>query len=103
MVLDIIVSEGFLIHEQGTPSAALGLAPFKTDNMVWLVDPQRIRSVQKFSGTLVHPDHQDKVSLTLASFAHFMYDASHEELVLVTTSKEQNGSLTVEFKSQVSQ
>ena len=82
MFLDIIVSEGFLICEQGTPSAASGLAPFKTDNMVWFVEPRHTRSVQKFSGTLVHPDRQDKVGLTLASFAHFVYDASHEELVL---------------------
>jgi Alpha-kinase family len=81
-LLDIIVLEGFLIHEQGTPSTALGLSPSETDNAVWLVELCHTRSVQKFSGTLMHPDCQDKVGLTLASFAHFVYDASHEKLVL---------------------
>ena len=48
---------------------------------VWLVEPRRTKTVLKFSGTLNHPNRQDKVGTTISSFAHFSYQVSNRELV----------------------
>ena len=79
---DVTVSNGFLIREEGLPSAASGLPPSAIDGAVWLVEPRRTTSVQKFSGTLVHPVRNDKLGITLSVFTHFVYEASHQDLVL---------------------
>lgn len=79
--LDIVVSEGFLAREIGQPSSASSLAPFGDDAAVWLVEPRRTKAVRKFSGTLVHPNRQDKLGQTLSAFAHFVYESSGNELV----------------------
>lgn len=81
MCLDVFVSEGFLAREVGPPSAASDLPPSDHDLAIWLVEPRRTKSVQKFSGTLVHPNHYDKVGITLVAFTHFTYEVSHKELV----------------------
>lgn len=52
------------------------------DKAVWLVEPRRTTSVQKFSGTLAHPNREDELGLTLIAFTHFIYDTSDKELVL---------------------
>ncbi|PPQ75329.1 hypothetical protein CVT25_005119 [Psilocybe cyanescens] len=78
---DVIVSEGFLVCEVGTPSPASSLLPLEEDAAVWLVEPRRTKSVQKFSGTMIHPHRNDKLGKTLAAFTHFVYEFSGEELV----------------------
>ncbi|EDR04435.1 uncharacterized protein LACBIDRAFT_330566 [Laccaria bicolor S238N-H82] len=78
----IIVSECFLVHEIGTPSPASSLPSFEDDSAVWLVEPRRTKAVRKYSGTLVHPNRQDKLGQTLSAFAHFLYEYSRKELVL---------------------
>lgn len=47
-----------------------------------MVEPRRTKSVQKFSGTLVHPSRKDKVGITLAAFTHFVYEFSENEIVI---------------------
>ena len=79
---DILVSDAFLIRETGPWSIPFGLEPDIDDTAVWLVDPQCTTLVEKFSGTLVHPTCHDKLGITLSAFAHYAYEASHEELVL---------------------
>lgn len=80
--LDVILSEGFLAREVGTPSDASGLGPLEEgSSAVWLVKPRRTKTVLKFSGTLNHPNRQDKVGTTISSFAHFSYQVSNRELV----------------------
>ncbi|KAF5325455.1 hypothetical protein D9619_009978 [Psilocybe cf. subviscida] len=78
----ITVSDGFLVREQGVPSAASGFPPDDIDGAVWLVEPRRSTSVIKFSGTMIHPARADNVSLTLAAFAHYVYHSSNHQLVL---------------------
>jgi len=78
---DIVVSDGFLVKELGGPSNASGLAPFEIGSPTWLVEPRRTKSVVKFSGTLVHPSHTDKIGVTLMAFAHFSYEISQKRLV----------------------
>jgi hypothetical protein len=80
--LGIDVSDGFLVREIGSPSPASGLQPVDIDKAVWLIEPRRTTSVQKFSGTLAHPNREDELGLTLIAFAHFIYDTSDKELVL---------------------
>lgn len=79
---DVLVSDAFLIRETGPRSVPFGLEPDNDDAAVWLVEPQRTTSVVKFGGTLVHPTRRDKLGITLSAFAHYVYGASHEELVL---------------------
>ncbi|KIM35059.1 hypothetical protein M413DRAFT_79793 [Hebeloma cylindrosporum] len=78
----IDVSDGFLVRKLGSPSPASGLPPMEFDKAVWLVEPRRTTSVQKFSGTLAHPNREDELGLTLIAFTHFIYDTSDKELVL---------------------
>lgn len=79
---DIAVSEGFLIQELGLPSSVSDLPPVE-DTAVWLVEPRRTTSVQKFSGTLVHPSpRSDKLAITISAFSHFVYEMTHQDLVL---------------------
>ena len=70
-----------MVKEVGEPSIASGLPAFETDSATWLVEPRRTKSVVKFSGTLVHPSHADKVGITLVAFAHFSYEFSQKQLV----------------------
>ena len=41
-----------------------------------------MKAAQKFSGTLIHPCHTDKLGMTLSAYAHFLYEWSGHELVL---------------------
>lgn len=79
--VDIVVSDGFLIREAGTPSSVSDLPPVP-DTAVWLVEPRRTKSIEKFSGTMVHPSRKDKLGITLSAFAHFVFQSSQSELVL---------------------
>lgn len=79
--LDILVLEGFLVREIGTPSSASSLPSSEENNAIWLVEPRRTKSVRKFSGTMAHPNRRDKIGITLSAFTHFAYELSHKELV----------------------
>jgi len=93
--LGIDVSDGFLVHEIGSPSPASGLQPVDVDKAVWLVEPRRNTSVQKFSGTLAHPNREDELGLTLIAFTQFIYDTSDKELVLADIQGEVKFQLIV--------
>jgi hypothetical protein len=80
--VDVTVSDGFLICEIGKPSPASSLPPSDLDGAFWLVEPRRTKSVQKFSGTMIHPHRNDKLGKTLCAFTHFVYEFSGQELVL---------------------
>lgn len=91
--IGIDVSDGFLVREVGSPSPASGLLPIDVDKAVWLVEPRRTTSVQKFSGTLAHPNWEDHLGLTLIAFTHCIYDTSDKELVLADIQGEVNFQL----------
>ncbi|KAL1942642.1 hypothetical protein VTO73DRAFT_4882 [Trametes versicolor] len=57
--------------------------------VVWLIEPRRSRVVDKWSGTLDHPYHKDKLGATLDAFVHFGYEYSQSTLVFadLQTSK----------------
>ena len=96
--LGIDVSDGFLVREIGSPSPASGLQPVDVDKAVWLVEPRRTTSVQKFSGTLAYPNWEDELGLTLIAFTHFIYDTSDKELVLADIQGEVKFQLIVIIK-----
>lgn len=96
--LGIDVSDGFLVREIGSPSPASGLQPVDVDKAVWLVEPRRTTSVQKFSGTLAYPNREDELGLTLIAFTHFIYDTSDKELVLADIQGEVKFQLIVIIK-----
>ncbi|KAF8963109.1 kinase-like domain-containing protein [Flammula alnicola] len=79
---DVTVSDGFLICEIGEPSPASSLPPCERDGAIWLIEPCRTKSVQKFSGTMVYPNRHDKLGKTLAAFTHFVYESSGQEIVI---------------------
>jgi len=79
--VDITVSDGFLICEIGEPSPASSLPSFEQDGAIWLVEPRRTKSVQKFSRTMIHPHRNDKLGKTLSAFTHFVYEFSGQEPV----------------------
>lgn len=70
MLLDIQMSDGFLIKEHPSDGST-----------TWLVEPRRTTSVEKYSGTLQHPSRRDKIGQTLTAFAHFVYEISAKALV----------------------
>nr|VWP00214.1 Increased rDNA silencing protein 4 [Ganoderma boninense] len=41
--------------------------------VVWLVEPERSTTVERWSGTMEHPNHHDKQGATLMAFVHFAY------------------------------
>ena len=51
------------------------------DSSVWLVEPRRTTTVIKFSGTMQHPSTNDKHRITIAAFAHFVFEFSTCKLV----------------------
>jgi len=51
------------------------------DSSVWLVEPRRTTTVIKFSGTMQHPSTNDKHGITIAAFAHFVFEFSTRKLV----------------------
>ncbi|KAF8908220.1 kinase-like domain-containing protein [Gymnopilus junonius] len=79
---NIIIADAFLVCEIGQPSPASTLPSFEEDAAIWLVEPCCTKAVWKFSGTLIHPSHTDKLGMTLSAYAHFLYECSGQELVL---------------------
>lgn len=83
--LDFEVTQWLLAREElkdgdGTPSSASGISgeAWKTGSVadwdagiVWLLEPRRSSIVQKWSGTMVHPNRSDKLHMTMSAFAHF--------------------------------
>ncbi|KAJ3508918.1 hypothetical protein NMY22_g16465 [Coprinellus aureogranulatus] len=60
----------------GHPWAATGAI----DRAVWLVETKRPKSTIRFCGTLDHPIHSDRLSLTVQALLHDVYDATAGEL-----------------------
>jgi len=58
------------------------LSSFEEDAAIWLVELHRMKAIQKFSGTLIHPCCTDRLGMTLSAYAHFLYEWSGHELVL---------------------
>ncbi|KAJ3986984.1 kinase-like domain-containing protein [Lentinula detonsa] len=80
---ELAVSEAWLFRELNTvPSKASGLLHNVFADAVWLVEPRRTKSVDKYSSTLVHPRHGDKKGITISAFAHYVFVVNQEELAL---------------------
>ncbi|PIL31224.1 hypothetical protein GSI_05922 [Ganoderma sinense ZZ0214-1] len=45
--------------------------------VVWLVEPERSAAVERWSGTMEHPNHHNKRGATLVAFVHYAYVYSH--------------------------
>ncbi|OSD03276.1 kinase-like protein [Trametes coccinea BRFM310] len=71
------------------PSPASGLRdsweelPFSEQDagVIWMIEPRRSRQVKRWSGTMSHPTHVDKMGATLDAFVHFAYEYSKCSLV----------------------
>lgn len=50
---------------------------------VWVMEPLRMKIVEKYSGTLTQSLGNSLSSRTMNAFAHFSYDSSDGNLVLV--------------------
>ena len=49
--------------------------------IVWLLEPMRGSSIERWSGTLKHPNHDNKVGQTMDAFMHFSYVYSQHTIV----------------------
>ncbi|KAI0629563.1 kinase-like domain-containing protein, partial [Trametes polyzona] len=49
--------------------------------VIWLLEPRRSTAVNKWSGTMVHPNRLDKLHMTMSAFAHFSFLWSESTLV----------------------
>ncbi|KAL0566994.1 hypothetical protein V5O48_014997 [Marasmius crinis-equi] len=75
--------------DNGYPSVASGISSSAWDKfdskprVTWLIEPMRNSStgIKKWSGTMEHPDHNNKIGATLASFVHFAYVYTHQSVV----------------------
>ncbi|KAJ3981545.1 kinase-like domain-containing protein [Lentinula detonsa] len=80
---NITVSAASLFCETNfRTSKASGLGASATDSAVWLVEPRRTKSVEKYSSTLFHPPRDDQIGITLSAFAHYVYSSDNQKLVL---------------------
>ncbi|EJF58403.1 hypothetical protein DICSQDRAFT_66970, partial [Dichomitus squalens LYAD-421 SS1] len=63
--------------------------------LVWLLEPERSVAMERWSGTMAHPNHADKRGATLTAFVHFAYVYSHRTLVFsdlqTSSGRLQNG------------
>ncbi|KAJ6500211.1 kinase-like domain-containing protein [Mycena vitilis] len=90
---NFIFSDGFLMREiidDSGPSPASGvdmdsfLSSMDDDPdsaVIWLVEPLRGSSLERWSGTLQHPAHENKPGQTIDAFMHFSYVYSQQTLV----------------------
>ncbi|KAF7371475.1 Kinase-like protein [Mycena venus] len=49
--------------------------------IVWLLEPSRGSAIERWSGTLQHPNHENKPGQTIDAFMHFSYVYSRQTLV----------------------
>lgn len=97
---DFEFTEAFLVKEvlgDGSPSPAAGIssADFSRElseldfdlappGIVWLVEPKRSTVVERWSGTLQHPNFpNNKYGQTMSAFAHFTWIYSVKSMILV--------------------
>lgn len=76
----------------GTPSSASGISKYKWKNettfsdwdagVVWLLEPRRSVAVEKWSGTMMHPNRAGKWHTTMSAFAHFSFLFTERSTVL---------------------
>jgi hypothetical protein len=76
--------ESFLHSLDDDPDAAI----------LWLLEPLRGASIERWSGTLQHPNHDNKTGQTIDAFMHFSYVYSQQTLVFADIQgTSQHGSL----------
>ncbi|KAJ7221193.1 kinase-like domain-containing protein, partial [Mycena rebaudengoi] len=49
--------------------------------ITWLLEPLRSAAMDRWSGTLLHPNHSNKAGLTMDAFMHFSFVYSQSTLV----------------------
>lgn len=80
------------VVKNSTPSPASGVvaAEFTSETeIIWLVEPKRSTIVERWSGTMEHPNHPDnKIGQTMSAFAHFSWICSKQTMVLVDLQSE---------------
>lgn len=77
----------------GTPLSASGISKYKWKNkttfsdwdagVVWLLKPHRLVAVEKWSGTMLHPNRTGKWHTMMSAFAHFSFLFTEKSAVLV--------------------
>lgn len=56
--------------------------------MMWLCEERRPASINRYSGTLNHPNHTDKTGMTINALVHFVYGFSHSQIVFADVQGE---------------
>ncbi|KAJ6611239.1 kinase-like domain-containing protein, partial [Mycena sp. CBHHK59/15] len=90
---NFMFSRGFLVREiiEGTgrsPASGVSMQAFLDSidrnpdtSIVWLLEPSRGSAIERWSGTLRHPNHENKPGQTIDAFMHFSYVYSRQTLV----------------------
>ncbi|KAJ7113474.1 kinase-like domain-containing protein [Mycena epipterygia] len=91
---NFVFSSGLLVREvieqAGRPSPASGVSMESFLNsldknpdsaIIWLLEPLRGSAIERWSGTLKHPNHQNKPGQTIDAFMHFSHVYSQGTLV----------------------
>ncbi|KAJ7478049.1 hypothetical protein B0H11DRAFT_2424682 [Mycena galericulata] len=90
---DFIFSSGLLVREIIGPSGPSPASGVTADSfqqsleanpdsaVVWLLEPLRGSAMERWSGTLKHPNHGNKPGQTMDAFMHFSYVYSQKTLV----------------------
>jgi hypothetical protein len=83
IVLDLAVTDAFLIKEIGKPSLASDLPLSAIDRAIWLVEPRRTWAVLKYNGTLGFQNgtQPGKVEATLTAFVHYIFEQSQGQIL----------------------
>ncbi|KAJ7451474.1 kinase-like domain-containing protein [Mycena galericulata] len=90
---DFIFSSGLLVREIIGPSGPSPASSVTADSfqqsleanpdsaVVWLLEPLRGSAMERWSGTLKHPNHENKPGQTMDAFMHFSYVYSQKTLI----------------------
>lgn len=63
-------------------------------DVIWLIEPQRSAVVDRWSGTMQHPNYSNnKIGQTISTFAHFSLIYSGKTLVLVDLQSKRQASV----------
>ncbi|EIW65126.1 uncharacterized protein TRAVEDRAFT_42510 [Trametes versicolor FP-101664 SS1] len=101
-----LLAQETIERPDGTPSSASGISKYKWKNkttfsdwdagVVWLLKPHRSVAVEKWSGTMLHPNCTGKWHTMMSAFAHFSFLFTEKSAVLVNLQssygKHTNGS-----------
>ncbi|KAJ7074933.1 kinase-like domain-containing protein, partial [Mycena belliarum] len=102
---NFMFADALLVREvvnQDGPSPASGVSmdsflDAMDDNpdstIVWLLEPLRGSAIERWSGTLKHPNHTNKPGQTMDAFMHFVYVYSQQALVLADIQGGQKDAL----------